>query len=113
LEYNWQKQVNIRGVNVKKFLLSSVLLILSLIAGYTGYVYLTGIYSAAGIFLSGLIFGIFLMILKLSSKDSKLNLYKRELERESVSSDEAGARVKVLESKIQVLEKALENALNK
>ena len=50
---------------------------------------------------------------KLNSKNARLNIYKRELEKESVTSDEAESKVKVLESKIQVLEKALENALNK
>ena len=39
--------------------------------------------------------------------------YKRELEKESIAGDEASAQIKVLESKIQVLEKALEQALNK
>ena len=39
--------------------------------------------------------------------------YKRELEKESIAGDEASAQIKVLESKIEVLEKALEQALNK
>ena len=77
------------------------------------YTNLTGIYQLGGIFLSGLVFGCFLMNLKLNVKDSKLNVYKRELEKESISSTESDARVKVLESKIEVLEKALENALKK
>ena len=46
-------------------------------------------------------------------KNQKISAYKRQIERESVSSDESSARVKVLESKIEVLEKALENALKK
>ena len=41
-----------------------------------------------------------------------LNAYKRQLEKGVVISDESSARVKVLEQKIEVLEKALENALN-
>jgi hypothetical protein len=45
-------------------------------------------------------------------KNKKLNIYQRKLEKESISSDENAAKVKVLESKIQVLEKALENAIN-
>ena len=44
-------------------------------------------------------------------KNKKINIYKRQLEKESISSDENAAKVKVLESKIEVLEKALENAL--
>lgn len=67
----------------------------------------------AGIFFSGILFGIFLMMIKINSKNDKINSYKRELEKESVSSDEAAAKVKVLESKIKVLERALENALKK
>ena len=44
-------------------------------------------------------------------KNNKINAYQRQLERESISSDENAAKVKVLEQKIEVLEKALENAL--
>ena len=58
------------------------------------------------IFLSGVLTGILLMGFKL-----KVNSYKRELEKEAISSSENSSRVKVLESKIEVLEKALENAL--
>ena len=63
------------------------------------------------IFLSGVLNGILLMGFKLKVKNSKLNSYKRELEKEAISSSENSSRVKVLESKIEVLEKALENAL--
>ena len=63
------------------------------------------------IFLSGVLTGILLMGFKLKVKISKLNSYKRELEKEAISSSENSSRVKVLESKIEVLEKALENAL--
>lgn len=65
----------------------------------------------AFIFLSGVLTGILLMGFKLKVKNSKLNSYKRELEKEAISSSENSSRVKVLESKIEVLEKALENAL--
>jgi hypothetical protein len=51
------------------------------------------------------------MILLINIKNKKINVYKRQLEKESISSDENAAKVKVLESKIEVLEKALENAL--
>ena len=98
---------------MKRIALCVLLLTVSAFAGYTSVFYLTGLYSAICMFFSGTLFGMFLMILKLNSKNDKINSYKRELERESISSDEAGAKVKVLESKIQVLEKALENALNK
>lgn len=62
-------------------------------------------------FVIGLVFGILLMILLINIKNKKINVYKRQLEKESISSDKNAARVKVLESKIEVLEKALENAL--
>ena len=63
------------------------------------------------IFLSGVLTSILLMGIKLRVKNTKLNSYKRELEKEAISSSENSSRVKVLESKIEVLEKALENAL--
>lgn len=63
------------------------------------------------IFFAGFLFGTVLMMFALKIKSSKLNSYKRELEKESVQSLESSSRVKVLESKIEVLEKALENAL--
>lgn len=65
------------------------------------------------IFILGFFLGVFLMNILLVVKNKKLGIYKRQLEKESISSDENVARVKVLESKIQVLEKALENALKK
>ena len=62
-------------------------------------------------FLSGTLFGILLMNIFIRIKNKKINIYKRQLEKESINSDENAAKVKVLESKIEVLEKALENAL--
>ena len=85
---------------MKKNFVSLSILLLSLSSCYLSCLYLNGKYLLAGVFFAGTLFG-------------KLNSYKRELEKESVSSDEASAKVKVLESKIKVLEKALENALNK
>lgn len=58
-----------------------------------------------------MLLGIVLMGLKLKVKNNAITSYKRELEKESISSDENYSRVKVLEAKIEVLEKALENAL--
>jgi len=98
---------------MKKYLYSLVILVLSFTFGWYSYVYLTGRKELCGIFFAGVCFGIFLMILKLNVKNDKLNSYKRELEKESISADENFAKVKVLESKIEVLEKALENALKK
>ena len=96
---------------MKKFLYGFLLLALCFALGYLSYTYLSGKFELIGVFLSGLCFGIFLMFLKLNVKNEKINSYKRELEKESIVSDESSARVKVLESKIQVLEKALENAI--
>ena len=45
--------------------------------------------------------------------NDSLNAYKRELEKTSIGSNESSSKVKVLESKIAVLEKALSDALNK
>lgn len=72
------------------------------------------IYFQLGItFVAGFILGILLMTIFIIVKNKKINVYQRKLEKESISSDENSAKVKVLEAKIQVLEKALENALNK
>ncbi len=98
---------------MQRFFISLLLLLLTVICSIGSYLYLSGNAQFAGIFFAGLIFGILLMNLKLNVKNDKLKSYKRELEKESVSSDENSAKVKVLESKIEVLEKALENALKK
>ena len=63
--------------------------------------------------LSGIVLGILIMNILVIVKNKKIGIYKRQLEKEAISSDENAAKVKVLESKIQVLEKALENALKK
>ena len=62
-------------------------------------------------FVGGVVLGLLLMNFFIIIKNKKIDVYKRQLEKEAISSDENAARVKVLESKIQVLEKALENAL--
>lgn len=87
------------------------LLFCSLLDVYYAFVYLNGYLQLSLIFFGGILFGIFLMNLKLIVKNKKIGSYQRQLEKESISSDENAARVKVLESKIEVLEKALENAL--
>lgn len=76
-------------------------------------VYLTGILALGLVFFCGFLFGVFLMNLKLNVKNDRINTYKRELEKEAITSSENSSKVKVLESKIEVLEKALENALKK
>lgn len=98
---------------MKKTLYSLLLLVFSVLEGWYSYKYLSGKWELLGIFVAGVGVGMFLMFLKLNVKNDKINSYKRELEKESIASDESTARVKVLESKIEVLEKALETALNK
>lgn len=96
-----------------KLFINLLLFCLSASIGWCSIYYFRGELTLLGLFISGLILGIFLMNLRLNVKNDKINSYKRELEKESVNSDEAVSRVKVLESKIEVLEKALEKALNK
>ena len=98
---------------MKNLFYNLFLLFVSLFIGYCSLTILSGKYELTGIFVSGVAFGIFLMTLKLNVKNTKIDIYKRELEKESVVSDESLAKVKVLEAKIKVLEKALENAINK
>ena len=98
---------------MKKTIMILILLVLSILEGWYSYTHLAGKWLLAGIFFSGFGIGIFLMAIKLNVKSSTINSYKRELEKESINADESSARVKVLESKIEVLEKALDNALNK
>ena len=72
------------------------------------------LYFQLGIsFFAGIILGVLLMNIYVNVKNKKINIYQRQLEKEAITSNESAAKVKVLESKIQVLEKALENALNK
>ena len=98
---------------MKNLILSLLYLIISASLAWCSYTYLSGRYELLGIFASGIIFGIFLMSLRLNVKNDKINSYKRELEKESINSDNSASKVRVLESKIEVLEKALENALKK
>ena len=89
------------------------LLFLSILCIYAGINMLEGKFTLIAVFASGLFAGIFLMNLKLNVKNDKINSYKRELEKESISTSESDARIKVLEAKIEVLEKALDKSLEK
>lgn len=88
-----------------------ILSLLTLAGASYIYLNLSGKTAFVSLFTCGFLLGIFLMNLIVNVKDEKLKNYKRKLEKESVSSDENSSKIKVLESKIQVLEKALENAL--
>lgn len=96
------------------------------VIGYFGYIYAVELLQSDGLtdiskfitimvaaFSIGTLFGILTMLLKTILQGSKLNGYKRELEKESISAAENSSKVKVLESKIEVLEKALKEALAK
>ena len=61
----------------------------------------------------GAVVGIFVAVTFCKKYMVNAKAYKRELEKESIAGDEASAQIKVLKSKIEVLEKALEQALNK
>lgn len=61
-----------------------------------------------GFVISAFLVGQFYLVQK-----DKLNAYKRELEKSSVSNSTSSSKVEVLEAKIATLEKALDNALNK
>ena len=60
----------------------------------------------------GLFTGICLLGQLYLSEKNKLNAYKRELEKSSVSNSSNSSKVQVLEAKIATLEKALHDALN-
>ena len=62
-------------------------------------------------FFGGMTFDAFILVVILYNKSKELEAYKRQLEKQSIFSDESSSKVKVLEQKIEVLEKALENAL--
>ena len=78
----------------------------------TWFLNLNSYFQLGIVFILGFVVGVLLMNIFIIVKNKKINQYQRKLEKESISSDENAARVKVLESKIQVLEKALDNALN-
>jgi len=64
-----------------------------------------------GIFILGEISAIFFFAPLYTSLKEKFNAYKRELEKGSISNTSAEAKIQVLENKITVLEKALDDAL--
>ena len=97
---------------MKKILLIFGLLIILALSAYI-YLNISGKIGMISLFICGILLGILLMNFVLNVKNQKLNSYKRELEKESINSTENSSRVKVLEAKIEVLEKALENALKK
>lgn len=63
------------------------------------------------IFLLGLFSAVFFFAPLYKSLKDKYSAYKRELEKGSISNSNGEAKIKVLENKIAVLEKALDDAL--
>ena len=63
------------------------------------------------VFILGEISAIFFFAPLYTSLKEKFNAYKRELEKGSISNTSAEAKIQVLENKITVLEKALDDAL--
>ena len=66
-----------------------------------------------GIYILGILSVIFFFVPIYNSLKTKYNAYKRELEKGSISNTNAEAKINVLENKITVLEKALDDALKK
>lgn len=65
------------------------------------------------IMLAGIFSGIALTLPFYFAELEKIGAYKRELERRDVKSDTSSSKVKVLEAKVEVLEKALRDALGR
>lgn len=61
---------------------------------------------------AGIISGICLFVPFYLAQTEQLYAYKRELEKSSVKTDSSTSQVKVLQSKVEVLERALKEALN-
>lgn len=65
------------------------------------------------IFVLGVLSVVFFFAPLYNSLKEKFNAYKRELEKGSITNSDGQAKIKVLENKITVLEKALDDALKK
>ena len=97
---------------MKNFILSIILIGTLIGAYYLGLKYVRGAQSLAVYSVIILTIGVFLGTIRNSIYTGmRYNALKREQEKSSISSTESQAKVKVLEAKIQTLEKALENAL--
>lgn len=65
------------------------------------------------VLLAGLFAGVALTLPFYFAELDKIVAYKRELERRELKSDSSSSKVKVLEAKVEVLEKALRDALGR
>lgn len=80
-----------------------------------GLSYLSYFYKSEGmaiVLLGGFISGVLFMSAYMLKIKNELSAYKRELEKKLVNADEKSSQVGVLKAKIEVLEKALKNALD-
>ena len=96
---------------MKNLLYIALMILTTVMAALIGFPATSGKHDLFTVFLCGIILGMSFAALKINSKNDKIDSYKRELEKESIASSENSSRVKVLEQKIEVLEKALDNAL--
>lgn len=109
---------------MKKYIVPLFLFLLLGVVIYFGYEAFSSIYNSLDskimnvliktmicVFIAGIALCALVYDLIYSSTLVSLESYKRELEKESINKTESSSRVKVLESKIEVLEKALEDAL--
>lgn len=99
---------------MKIFLTLIQVFALALVGFWGWYYYQNGTahiaYGAAECF-TGVIWGIAIVANSLKKQAGKISAIERKGEKDAISSTESQAKVKVLEAKIQTLEKALENAL--
>ncbi len=65
------------------------------------------------VFILGIISAVFFLAPVYKSLKTKFEAYKRELEKGSISNSNGEAKIQVLENKISVLEKALDEAIKK
>lgn len=107
---------------MNKFITSAFLLLIIFASAYYTYHYFITLglsmssnetKFACMTFVMGLSLALLFSEFIINKINTTLSAYKRELEKESIDSTESSSKIKVLESKIAVLEKALEDALKK
>ena len=70
-------------------------------------------FYTVSVMLAGLFAGVALTLPFYFAELDKISAYRRELERRDVKSDSSTSKVRVLEAKVEVLEKALRDALGR
>ncbi len=83
------------------------------LAFYNGVFQVKFVYLCVGVVCAGFFAGLAWLGADYLSVNAKLKEYQRKLEKTSVSAECDNSKVSVLESKIEVLEKALKSALEK